>query len=115
VFATAPSAGQSRLESWPALLTILVASVLSQGTVDAFQNGINGIFSAYILKHRPVWISRLLVIVINTPAIIIATQVLNLCTACKCWMLFACEHWMTFFSAVISTDGNNSWSYDVPP
>jgi SSS family solute:Na+ symporter len=84
--------GQAILDSWPSLLVLVAAAIMSQSAVDSLQNGMMGTLSCYFLKGKPLWATRLMVICINFPLILLAiaeTSVLQIfllgnmmCTAC---------------------------------
>eukprot|EP00475_Leptophrys_vorax_P024836 TRINITY_DN3444_c0_g1_i1.p1 TRINITY_DN3444_c0_g1~~TRINITY_DN3444_c0_g1_i1.p1 ORF type:complete len:566 (-),score=138.06 TRINITY_DN3444_c0_g1_i1:669-2306(-) len=94
LFKESPTPGsEATLSSWPSLLVLTTAAIMSQSAVDSLQNGMMGTLSSYLLKGKSLWVTRIMVVGINLPLIIIAvaaeSSVLQLflianmmCTAC---------------------------------
>ena len=71
------------LRNVPGLLAFLCAAVMSEGATDSLQNGIVATLASTLLKGRPLWTARALVVVVNVPLAVLGcikglTSVLDL-------------------------------------
>eukprot|EP00775_Hariotina_reticulata_P013392 gene13392-13519_t len=93
------SASPTRLgDKWVDVLVVLLAIIMNEGAVDSLQNGLAASISGHFLKNSPLKWTRLAVILLNVPLVIIATQgfavlslflVGNLLTCCAIFPLIA--------------------------
>jgi SSS family solute:Na+ symporter len=67
----------AQLSSWVSLITLVSAAVMSQSAVDSIQNGLMGTFNCYFLKYRPLWVTRVFVVLINIPSIVVGLKRYN--------------------------------------
>lgn len=69
--------GSGQLNSWIGLVAIIGASITSQSAVDSIQNGRMGVLSSYWSKEYPLAYTRVLVVLINVPLLVIGFQGYN--------------------------------------
>ncbi|KAK9712785.1 hypothetical protein K7432_006915 [Basidiobolus ranarum] len=59
---------------WITVIVTILAVVMNSSAVDSMQNALVDSISSVFLKNRPVWISRILVVVVNVPLVIISLK-----------------------------------------
>lgn len=86
-----PDGGVATVNSWLGVLVIILAVIMCEGSVDSSQNGMAAALSGQYLKNSPLLWTRVAVVLINIPLVIIATRgfevlalflVLNLLSSC---------------------------------
>jgi hypothetical protein len=68
------NAGTGTINNWIGVLIVLMAVMMNEGAVDSLQNGLAGAFSSHFLKGKPLLWTRIAVILINIPLIVLGTQ-----------------------------------------
>ncbi|KAI8800337.1 hypothetical protein BJ742DRAFT_841981, partial [Cladochytrium replicatum] len=58
--------------TWIVILVALITVIMNEGSVDSYQTALTNTLSALFLRTLPLWVSRLAVIVINIPIVIVA-------------------------------------------
>ncbi|KAF8059372.1 Selenoo [Scenedesmus sp. PABB004] len=69
-----PRGGSGLVESWVGVVVVLLAVVMNEGAVDSLQNGLAAGLSGQYLKARPLLWTRIAVVVLNVPLLVIATR-----------------------------------------
>ncbi|WIA37348.1 hypothetical protein OEZ86_014277 [Tetradesmus obliquus] len=70
----APADVPARVNSWVGVFVVLLAIVMNEGAVDSLQNGLAASISSHFLKNLPLKWTRVAVIVLNVPLVIIGTR-----------------------------------------
>uniref|UniRef100_A0A383WE19 Uncharacterized protein n=1 Tax=Tetradesmus obliquus TaxID=3088 RepID=A0A383WE19_TETOB len=68
------NSGTSLVNSWVGVLVVLLAIVMNEGAVDSLQNGLAASISGQYLKNAPLMWTRIAVVLINVPLVVIATR-----------------------------------------
>eukprot|EP00457_Paulinella_chromatophora_P003793 gb/GEZN01003801.1/.p1 GENE.gb/GEZN01003801.1/~~gb/GEZN01003801.1/.p1 ORF type:complete len:641 (+),score=31.40 gb/GEZN01003801.1/:98-1924(+) len=53
------------------VLVLLLAVIMSEGAIDSMQNGLQAAVSSHLLRSRPLWTTRVFVLLINIPLMIL--------------------------------------------
>lgn len=75
-FAAASPGG--RHDTWIQVILVILTAVMNESAIDSLQNAIVATFTSNFLMEKPVWVSQVLVVVLNIPIVVVATQNFNL-------------------------------------
>jgi hypothetical protein len=65
----------ARVRSWIGVIALILAVVMNESAIDSMQSGLTASFTSHFFKDQHVIFSRLIVMAINIPLMIIALQV----------------------------------------
>lgn len=70
---------------WITVIVGLLAMTLSTSNQDSLQNGLVECVGGVFLKNAPVWITRVLVVILTVPCLVVSLQVRKKAT-CKAYL-----------------------------
>ena len=102
--------------SWILIILVITCMLLSESAIDSYQMGLASSISTCFLKKAPLWVSKIVVLLINIPAIIVSLEnhnmngvnlIIGLLCICLCPSIFlglipSLEKYHTFVNLIIS-------------
>jgi hypothetical protein len=67
------------VRSWIGVIALILAVIMNESAIDSMQSGLTASFTSHFFKDQHVIFSRMIVMVINIPLMIIALQVSQPC------------------------------------